>query len=206
MKHKYLIPLFLILGACSNEQDNVSVDVQQVDALPDIEESEIISKKEQPLELEWDDLIPDDWRPDKFLAQYNLDEITDEDPRAREIEQRLKEMYDKAPTVAELDGTLVKIPGYFIPVEMDGKKVTTFLLVPYMGACIHTPPPPANQTLYVKLPEGLGVEYETFEAVWVVGIIKIQQSTQSLALDNANSDSISSGYVIEATEVSIYEY
>lgn len=206
MNLKYIAITFLILASCSNDSDNVSVDVQQVDTIPKLDDSEIITQKNQPLELEWDDLIPADWRPDKFLSQYNLEEITDEDPRAREIEKRLKEMYDKAPAVDKLDGTLVKIPGYFIPVEMDGKKATSFLLVPYMGACIHTPPPPANQTLYVKLPEGLGVEFETFEAVWVVGIIKIERSTQTLAVTNSNSDSIASGYVIEATEVSIYEY
>ena len=41
-----------------------------------------------------------------------------------------------------LDGLTVRLPGYVLPLEITGRKVTEFLLVPWVGACIHTPPPP----------------------------------------------------------------
>ena len=54
----------------------------------------------------------------------------------------------------ELAGMDVRIPGYVIPLEFAGTKVREFLLVPYHGACIHTPPPPANQIIFVRSERG----------------------------------------------------
>ncbi|MCU0732947.1 MAG: DUF3299 domain-containing protein [Hyphomonas sp.] len=60
--------------------------------------------------------------------------------------------------VTELDGVLVRIPGYVVPFDFDPKaRHTTFLFVPYMGACIHTPPPPPNQIIFVRAAEGVTV-------------------------------------------------
>ena len=55
----------------------------------------------------------------------------------------------------ELDGQNVRIPGYLLPLDFDGKKVTEFLLVPYVGACIHVPPPPPNQIVHVRPDEAV---------------------------------------------------
>ena len=55
-----------------------------------------------------------------------------------------------SPSLKALDGKLVKIPGYMVPLEDDSEVVSEFLLVPYVGACIHTPPPPPNQIVQVK--------------------------------------------------------
>src|ERR1700731_4244525 len=49
-----------------------------------------------------------------------------------------------------IDGKMIRIPGYVLPLEFSGTKVTEFLLVPWVGACIHTPPPEPNQIVYVK--------------------------------------------------------
>ena len=54
-----------------------------------------------------------------------------------------------------LDGKTIRIPGYVLPLEFSGSKVTEFLLVPWVGACIHTPPPEPNQIVYVKARQGL---------------------------------------------------
>ena len=51
--------------------------------------------------------------------------------------------------VPELAGQNLALPGFVLPLEYDGKKVTEFLLVPWVGACIHTPPPPPNQMVHV---------------------------------------------------------
>jgi hypothetical protein len=46
--------------------------------------------------------------------------------------------------VEELNGKNVRIPGHLRPLEISQEKVTEFLLVSYVGTCIHVPPPPAN--------------------------------------------------------------
>jgi hypothetical protein len=53
--------------------------------------------------------------------------------------------------VEDLNGRIVRMPGYLLPLDVIGAKVTEFLLVPYIGACIHVPPPPPNQIVYVKV-------------------------------------------------------
>jgi hypothetical protein len=50
-----------------------------------------------------------------------------------------------------LNGKKVSIPGFMVPLEDDADQVTEFILVPFAGACIHVPPPPPNQMVYVKL-------------------------------------------------------
>ncbi|MCG6451163.1 DUF3299 domain-containing protein, partial [Vibrio parahaemolyticus] len=69
------------------------------------------------------------------------------------------------------------------------------LLVPYFGACIHVPPPPPNQIIYVKFPEGAPVQ-ELWDVVYVIGTLK----TQSVSLDLAET-----GYVIEGQEIAEYD-
>ena len=45
-----------------------------------------------------------------------------------------------------------------LPLEISGARVTEFLLVPWVGACIHTPPtPPRNQIVYVKSDQGIEI-------------------------------------------------
>lgn len=55
-----------------------------------------------------------------------------------------------------------------------------FLLVPTAGACIHTPPPPANQIVHVRYPEGIDVK-TLYDAVWVSGRIAAEQSVQTVS-------------------------
>lgn len=83
-------------------------------------------------------------------------------------------------TVDELDGKLVRIPGFVLPFEYTKSgKISEFLLVPYFGACIHTPPPPPNQIVYVtaKKPTDLGQQWN---AIWAVGILRTQKHLNNL--------------------------
>ena len=97
-------------------------------------------EKPVPQELEWDALIPADYRPEKIMNQYgDIGAMDDNDPRAQKIMDQLKELWDKAPIVTELDGRLVKLPGFVVPLEGDGVKLTEFFLVEAKtSAC---PPP-----------------------------------------------------------------
>lgn len=80
---------------------------------------------------------------------------------------------------AELIGTNVRLPGYVVPLEFEGEKVVEFLLVPTAGACIHTPPPPSNQIVHVRYPDGIEVN-NLYTAVWVAGIMSTEKSVQTV--------------------------
>jgi hypothetical protein len=148
-------------------------------------------------ELEWDAMIPEDYRPDKIMAQFgDINELSDDDPRAQQILDQLQEAWNAAPVVESLDGKRVKLPGFVVPIEGDGKKLSEFLLVPYYGACIHVPPPPANQTVYVKVPKADAKIRKAFDTVWVTGI---------LSAKSFDSDLATAGYQLEAEEVAPYE-
>lgn len=103
----------------------------------------------------------------------------------------------------ELVGKPVRIPGYLLPLEYDGDKVTEFFLVPYVGACIHTPPPPPNQIVHVKTSEGYAVE-GLYTPVWVNGLLKNERSESSLSYVDGSSN-IPSSYTLEASSVEAYE-
>jgi uncharacterized protein len=73
----------------------------------------------------------------------------------------------------KLDGKTVNIPGFMVPLEDDLDHVTEFLLVPYAGACIHVPPPPPNQMVYVKMASNNKVHVTFTDPIMVTGQLKI---------------------------------
>ncbi|MBU2605540.1 MAG: DUF3299 domain-containing protein [Alphaproteobacteria bacterium] len=100
-------------------------------------------------------------------------------------------------TVDALNGVKVRIPGYTVPFEYGSKaEITQFLLVPYFGACIHSPPPPPNQTIFVRTDTPIKLK-DLAQAVWIEGTMLTQ--TQ-------NSDLADAAYTIEMTSITKYEY
>ena len=95
------------------------------------------------------------------------------------------------PVVESLNGRRVQLGGYVVPLDFDAATVKEFLLVPFVGACIHVPPPPANQIVYVQAPKGFKVK-SLFEPVYVIGKMSTQPSFTGLA---------DAGYTIEAERV-----
>jgi hypothetical protein len=85
-----------------------------------------------------------------------------------------------APVRADLDGRAVRIPGFVVPLDFAGTKVKAFLLVPFVGACIHVPPPPSNQIVYVTFDKGFEF-VDLFQAIWVEGTMSTQPLTTDLA-------------------------
>lgn len=111
----------------------------------------------------------------------------------------------QAAVVEELDGQLIRLPGYVLPLEYDEDKVTEFLLVPYAGACIHVPPPPPNQIVHVKLDPSEGFEPEgLFDPVWVTGRIEARAMTEDLFLVDGSAD-VDISYAMEAGSVEPYK-
>lgn len=96
----------------------------------------------------------------------------------------------------------VRIPGYVIPLEIDGMDVTEFLLVPYAGACIHTPPPPANQIIHVKPNDSFRFR-GLFTPVWVSGRLTVKSSRQNVGLSDGTS-TFEVGYLLTASRVEHY--
>jgi len=141
--------------------------------------SQIISAQE-PLELFWEDMVPPDYQaPDTPLSH----------------DGSMLQMGLDAPIVKRLNGKLVKIPGFVVPIEGDNQTTTEFLLVPYFGACIHVPPPPANQIVYVKFSEAVPIE-NLYDAVWVTG---------TLSTDGWEGDLATVGYSLVGISVSPYD-
>ncbi|MFK7941554.1 MAG: DUF3299 domain-containing protein, partial [Paracoccaceae bacterium] len=85
----------------------------------------------------------------------------------------------KTATVPTLDGAFVRIAGYALPLGASEEGVSEFLLVPYVGACIHYPPPPANQMVLASLATPHRFE-DRFEAVWITGYLTARSAQQSL--------------------------
>jgi len=124
-----------------------------------------------PREITWDDLVPKDWDPLKQFQGMNLGALRDGDPRAAELLKRMRETWDNAPSNAAMDGQKVRIPGYVVPLDDSKTGLKEFLLVPYFGACIHTPPPPSNQIILVA-PQQLAKGYRSMDTVWVSGTLR----------------------------------
>ncbi len=142
----------------------------------------------EPKILEWDDLIPAGIPYSEIIGEGEVDEAND----------RWKPEYDPNGYLLnqDLDGKQVKVPGFVVPLEVDSKGIHSFLLVPYAGACIHTPPPPPNQLILVHTPAPWG-DHEFYQPIWVTGEIRTQIH---------NSDIAESGYVMGADAIELYEW
>jgi hypothetical protein len=106
--------------------------------------------------------------------------------------------------VEELDATAIRMAGYLLPLDYSGRRVTEFLLVPWVGACIHTPPPPPNQIVHVVLDEENAFESRSlFEPVWASGVLSTRRSTRNLFLKDGSSD-IEISYRLQAGQVEVF--
>lgn len=149
--------------------------------------------------LYWEDLIPDDFvqpeNPFATMTQEEVDKLLDGSDESNARLNQLQEEFNYAPVVDELDGKRVKIPAYVTPLEFDGQtKMSEFLLVPYVGACLHTPPPPANQVVHANSDEV--VEFKNiYDPIWAIGTIRAE---------TVQSDLAESGYRLELESVEPY--
>jgi hypothetical protein len=209
LSHKALLLSALVLVACDSEQPPAAVSPVTQEPPPTAAEPVAVeSEQSSPAgipavgadagvkEIDWDALIPDDYSPEKLLAEYQPENMEDDDPRAAELMEKLRKLWDEAPVRPELDGQTVKLPGFTVPLEGDSQETSSFLLVPYYGACIHVPPPPANQTVFVLTQPGKGTRLGEFDVVWVTGTMSVKRMDNDLA---------EAGYTLYATEIAPYE-
>lgn len=146
-------------------------------------------------ETTWEALLPPDWDPMRVLKGLNLDQLNDADPRAMEALDKLRQEWNNAPANPSMNGARIRIAGFVVPLENQRKQITEFLLVPYFGACIHVPPPPANQLIHVFPAKPLK-DMQTMQAVWVSGTM------EAVAADTAMGRA---GYRMKAELVAPYK-
>ncbi|MFO6423960.1 DUF3299 domain-containing protein [Motilimonas sp. KMU-193] len=137
------------------------------------------------LTLEWEELLPEAER----LAQAQAPELNHDLSMANQPQNTDVKVRE------DLNGKTVRLPGFVVPLEGDENTITEFFLVPYFGACIHVPPPPPNQIIYVKYPKGAPID-DVWGAVWIEGKIKAETMSNDLA---------TVGYVMEGIKVEVYQ-
>lgn len=126
-------------------------------------------------ELEWSELMPPMDR--ESLLNSPIDPFSSFEDTGEFMVQ------DKtfSSVVPELDGESVKIPGFIVPLEFDDDlTITQFFLVPYFGACVHAPPPPPNQLIFVDHPEGIQIT-DIYTPYWLSGVLKTTMIENEMA-------------------------
>ena len=94
--------------------------------------------------------------------------------QAPDAKQQWREVLTATATVSELNNQKVRIAGFIVPLEFDDNMIVTeFFLVPYFGACIHVPPPPPNQLIFVTMEKGIELD-AIYDPFWVSGTLATQ--------------------------------
>lgn len=123
------------------------------------------------IDLEWSDLVPEGQPviPPSIQSfiQHDGPGLSAQQPASHGVR-------------TDWNGEIVRLPGFIVPIDYSGTGVTAFILVPFVGACVHVPPPPANQLVFVTTQE----PYESsglFEAVNVTGMFGTASTSTQLA-------------------------
>lgn len=162
---------------------------------PDKSTAKTAAKPGAVRELKWEELVPPGWDPSKILrSKGDLNRLQDGDPKTSSLMREVREVWDNAPIRPELAGQKVKLPGYLVPLEGQSGEWKEFLVVPYFGACVHSPPPPANQIVHVKTAvPGKGLR--SMDTVWVMGTMRTERRDTDMGV---------SGYTIDGATVEKY--
>lgn len=147
-------------------------------------------KPRQARALDWMELLPAKERRMQEDPVASLHDYLGEDgPAAKQVGS-----FATNPT---LDGAYVKVPGFAVPMTLAEQGVMgEFLLVPYYGACIHTPPPPPNQIVYVKLQKPVRIK-SIWDPYWVTGVLTTAKKDTSVA---------SAAYTLAGERLDPYEF
>ena len=137
------------------------------------------------VDLTWDDLLPEG---DEALPQA-LRGIVPHDEAAMAASQP-----PSTGVRTDWNGRTVRLAGFDVPIDYEGTGVTAFILVPFVGACVHVPPPPANQLVFVTTE----TPYQSdglFEPVEVTGMFGTASTSTQLA---------DIGYALSADRIAPY--
>ena len=158
-------------------------------------------------EVEWTELMPkedlaalldppdflngiEDGSQQDSVAALNQRDITDQKA------ERYRDALSSTRPIAEFDQQAIRIPGYIVPLaQNEQRRVTSFFVVPYFGACLHMPPPPPNQILFVSYPRGIELQ-NLQQPFWFEGKLNIEISKHDLG---------TSAYTLHVDNYQLYE-
>lgn len=174
---------------------------EEIVVLPDITEAQ----RESLQTILLLDSVPNE--ANQKLANELIGELGSEGVDARDLLDKratyMAQMQARSETTTDrFDKQHIRMAGFIVPLEMTGEKSTDFLLVPVAGACIHLPPPPANQIVRIRYPEGFEIKNVQYP-VWVEGIFTSDKQTEDVFLVDGNT-SVTMGYSMEATNIEDY--
>ncbi len=156
--------------------------------------------------LSWEDLVPPNWDPNKVfydMTEEEYDALTDDD--FQRLNAEVQKMFDEAPVINSLDGKKVKLPGFILPLEFNQIELKEFLLVPYFGACTHTPPPPANQIVFAKFNTATKIK-DIYSPVWISGTLETKRANSELTESGvADNLEVNSAYSMTVEAVELYD-
>lgn len=146
-----------------------------------------LARAESFVDLDWTDLLPQDAPPAipqalrGFIDHSSAPISSQQQPASSGVR-------------GDWNGQIVRLPGFVVPIDQRGIGVVAFILVPYAGACVHVPPPPANQLVFVtteKPYESAGL----YEPVNVTGMFGVSATYTHLA---------QVGYALSADKIEPY--
>ncbi|GAA3571594.1 MULTISPECIES: DUF3299 domain-containing protein [Marinobacter] len=145
------------------------------------------SADESAREIDWLELMPES----DLALLNNLPEVEHEGDGPASLPDEIM----TGRVVPAMNGVEGRIPGFVVPLKTTGDmRILEFFLVPYFGACIHVPPPPPNQIIHVKYPQGIQLEV-LYEPVWVEGTLRTER---------VENDVAAASYTIQAESVELY--
>lgn len=167
-----------------------------------VAESDVKGSKTNPVELQWSDLVPAGYEPEKILVKYEkeikrLDELSEYSEEGFAIVKRIQAELDQAPANDKWEGKWIKLAGFIAPLEFKTDDVKRFLLVPYFGACIHAPPPPIYQTVYVEMTKGQSIHISKANSAFMI--------TGKLILDRTETEIGNAAYHIIDARAELYK-
>jgi hypothetical protein len=156
--------------------------------------------------IEWPDLMPPEvlailLNPPEYIAEIEdgsaEDQISSQMRSA--VNQSEEDAYQQALVSTDvnenLDGALIRIPGFVVPLEFDEEQtISQFFLVPYFGACLHMPPPPPNQIILVNAPKGIQMS-ALYDPFWIEG---------QLSTNFQENDMATSAYAMQLQRIEPY--
>ena len=151
--------------------------------------------------ITWDDLLNEEWyqQMKKDMASYGrMSFLKDGSEEAEKLMASMRKKLDEAPISTKYVNQKIRMPGFVVPLDAVRNGQREFLLVPYFGACIHTPPPPANQIVLVTPHPQLNLSktLESMDVIWVEGELKESRTKTASGV---------SGYSLEAIKVYPYK-
>ncbi|MFC7290365.1 DUF3299 domain-containing protein [Hirschia litorea] len=196
LKHTLILSALLCCAPSISVAQTTSEKTYVVPSQTDIDPLAYVlpEDKNETFEIGWSDLLPPG----------------EEERIAAQMQSQMQSLFDVSEggegdvaiqfgthnTVKVLDGHKIRIPGYTVPFEFaKNAEIKEFLLVPYYGACLHAPPPPPNQTLYVTTDKPIKLK-DLQQAVWIEGYVEIVSTTTDLA---------EAAYTIKLTDIEVYD-